>query len=364
MNHLESVQAWQADRAFLASRGVEMLPSVSMYTPDEHRYDYNMAMDAQPSLTTDPNNGIPVFLTTMIDPAVFKILFAPVKAAKILGENRKGTWLDTTAIFPTVEHTGEVSSYGDYNENGVAGANTNFPQRQAYLFQIIKEYGERELEMAGLARINWVSELDQSAAGRLAMYSNLTYFYGVNGLQNYGLFNDANLSAALTPSTKAEAGYGTKWIVNGVPCAANEIYQDIQNLFYTLVTQTSGLVDQDSKMCLAMSPGSAVALTATNSFNVNVYDLLKKNFPNIRFETAVQYGVISTANPNGQAAGNFVQLIADETEGQQTGYMAFNEKMRAHPIIRATSSFKQKLTAGTWGAIIRMPVNISSMIGV
>ena len=113
-----------------------------------------------------------------------------------------------------------------------------------------------------------------------------------------------------------------------------------------------------------MSPGSAVALTATNSFNVNVYDLLKKNFPNIRFETAVQYGVLSASNPQGVAAGNMVQMIAENVEGQDTGYCAFNEKMRSHPIVRGLSSFKQKLTAGTWGAVVRMPVAFASMVGV
>jgi hypothetical protein len=111
----------------------------------------------------------------------------------------------------------------------------------------------------------------------------------------------------------------------------------------------------DSRMTLAMSPGSEVALTATNSFNVNVADLLKKNFPNIRIETAVEYAT---------AAGNVVQLIVDQVEGQETGYVAFNEKMRSHPIVRDMSSFKQKKSQGTWGAIILQPFGISQMLGV
>ena len=92
--------------------------------------------------------------------------------------------------------------------------------------------------------------------------------------------------------------------------------------------------------------------------------MLKKNFPNIRIETAVQYGQKSPANPQGVAAGNLVQLIAENIEGQDTGYCAFNEKMRSHPIIKALSSFRQKLTGGSWGAIIRMPVAFTSMLGV
>ena len=41
-----------------------------------------------------------------------------------------------------------------------------------------------------------------------------------------------------------------------------------------------------------------------------------------------------------------------------------NEKMRAHKIIFDLSSFRQKVTGGSWGAIIRMPVGISSMVGI
>lgn len=363
MNFQEATAAWRADAAHLAARGV-VLPDVKCYVPDGWGRDVGLAMDAQPSLTTDPNSAVPAFLTTMIDPQVFKILFAPNRGAVILGEVRKGTWLDETAMFPTVEHSGEVSSYGDFNANGRVGVNANWPQRQSYLFQTVKEYGERELERAGLARINWVSEIDQAAATVLNKFANLTYFFGVQGLQNYGLVNDPNLSAPLTPAVKAAGG--VKWISNSgaIVATANEIYADIQAIFGQLVSQTNGLVDRETKMVLAMSPGSSVALTATNSFNVNVQDLLKKNFPNLRIETAVQYGATSATNPQGVAAGNLVQLIAESIEGQNTGYCAFNEKMRAHTIVKEMSAFRQKVTGGSWGAVLRMPMASASMVGL
>ena len=364
----KGIAAWRAHKPIHKARGAD-LPDVISYLPSEFKRNIELAMDAlpqvtsQPALVTTANSAVPAFLTTLIDPQVFKILFAPNKAAIIFGENRKGTWLDETAMFPTVEHTGEVSSYGDFAENGRTGVNTNWPQRQAYLFQTIKEYGDRELERAGLARINWVSEIDQAAATILNKFSNLTYFFGVAGLQNYGLLNDPALTASLTPATKAAGG--TKWIIGTtINGTANEIFLDIQQLYFQLVSQTQGLVEADTKLVLAMSPQSEVALTATNSFNVNVFDLLKKNFPNIRFETAVQYGVTSSSNPQGQASGNLVQLFAEEIEGQATGYCAFNEKMHSQPIVRQLSSYRQKLVAGTFGAVIRQPFAIASMLGV
>lgn len=361
-NVQEAQAAWAADSAMFAEAGV-ILPDVQGYVVESFRNNYNLAMDAQPSLATTENSGVPSMLTTLIDPDVFEILFSPTKAAVIFGERRKGTWIDDTAMFPVVEQTGEVSSYGDYNDNGSAGANVNWPQRQSYLYQVIQQYGEREIERMGLARINWVSEQDKASANVLNRFSNLTYFFGVQGLQNYGLLNDPNLSAALTPATKVAGGVA--WVSGGaVVATANEVYNDIQSIYLQLVSQTGGLVDKETKMVLAMSPDSAVALTATNSFGVNVEDLLKKNFPNMTIETAVQYGVKSAANPNGVGAGNEVQLIATSVEGQDTGYCAFNEKMRAHPIVRQMSSWRKKMTGGSWGAIIRMPVAIAQMVGV
>jgi hypothetical protein len=321
-------------------------------------------MDAQPTLQTDPNSAVPTMLTTLIDPQVYEIVFAPNKAAEILGENRKGTWLDETAMFPSVEHTGEVSSYGDYSNNGVTGANTNWPQRQSYLFQTIKQYGERELERAGLAKINWVSELDKAAATVLNKFSNLTYFFGVTGLQNYGLINDPNLPATLTPATKA--GGGAAWFsASGAAVAtANEVYNDILAVYTNLVQQTAGLVDDNSDLVLALDPTRATALKFANTFNVNVETLLKTNFSRLRIVTAVQYAALTAANPQGNLAGNFMQMICTSIEGQQTGYAAFNEKMRSHQIVPGLSNWMQKVSGGTWGTIIRMPIGFASMTGI
>jgi hypothetical protein len=365
MTPADAATQFRADVAMLEQNGI-FLPEVKSYLPDGWGGNFAIAMDALPALTTVTNSGIPSWLTTLIDPSVIEVLFAPNNGSKILGEVKKGNWLDETIMFPFVENVGEVSSYGDYSNNGHTGVNTNWPQRQAYLFQIIKEYGEREAERAGLARINWAAQIDKSAAIILDKFLNLTYFFGLQNLQNFGLLNDPSLPASDVPGVKAAAqGGNNAWIVSGaVQATANEIYTDIQTIFETLVSNTAGLIDMQSKLVLAMSPSTQVALTTTNTFNVNVYDLLKKNFPNIRFETAIQYGARTASNPQGVVGGNLVQMIAEDIEGDQTGYCAFNEKMRAHTIVRDLSSYKQKMTSGTWGAIILRPMGFASMLGV
>jgi len=325
-------------------------PNIDWQAPGVAR-SLTLAMDAQPSLVTTSNSGIPAFLSTYIDPKLIEILVAPMKAAEIVGLERKvGDWVTETAIFPVIESTGEVSSYGDYAESGQAGANSNFPQRQSYTYQVLTQWGERELERAALARIDWANRLNIASVLTLNKYQNQSYFYGIADLQNYGLLNDPSLYAAISPVVKTGGGYA--WSAASL---ATEVYEDIQNLFAQLQTQANGLVDLDTSLTLAMSPVSEVALTKVTIYNVSVSDMLKKNFPNMTVKTAPEYATSS---------GNLVQLIADEIEGQRTVEVAFTEKLRAHPIIVKESSFRQKKSQGTWGAIVYRSFAISQLLGV
>ncbi|CUJ66520.1 Uncharacterised protein [Achromobacter xylosoxidans] len=325
-----------------------VFPGAQDYLPDGFRSDYGFAMDAAGPLVTVSNSGIPGYLLNYIDPELTRVLTTPMQGAVILGESKKGDWTTLTATFPVVESTGEVSSYGDFNNNGRAGANTNFPQRQSYHYQTMTEWGERELDMAGQAKINWASELNIASALVLNKFQDNSYFFGIAGLQNYGLLNDPNLSAPVAPIS---VGGVTLW--SGKDGQA--VYDDIVKIYGQLVVQTRGLVTRRDKLKLCMSPEIEVNLTKTNQYNVNVSDMLAKNFPNLTVETAVQYAT---------GSGQLVQLIADSIEGQNVGTAAFTEKMRAHAIVRDTSSFKQKKSQGTWGAVIKVPMAIASMIGV
>jgi hypothetical protein len=346
--------------------GIYALDSVQSYTPDAFKNKnrgYSMAMDAQAGLVTDPNAGIPWFLLNYIDPDILQIAQAPVKGAEIYGEERKGDWASVTAMFPVVEHAGEVSSYGDYNNSGETSVNTNFPQRQNYLYQAVKQYGELQLARAGEARINWVSEMDASAMNNMRRFENLMYFFGIGGLQNYGGVNDPGLPASLTPAPKAYGG--TTWFVGStLKATPNEVYTDILSLYTDAVNRNQGLVDEDSEMILALSPLSATALKAANSYGVNAKELLEENLPKLKIMTAPQYGAYSSSNPQGIQGGNFAQLIVKELEGKKTRFAGFSEKLRSHPIIRDMSSFKQKITGGGWGVVWKAPVASASMIGI
>lgn len=361
--HEEGRQAFAAHRALLAQRGI-IVPGVQAYLPEPFKYDSALAMDAlamdaaQAGLQTIPNASIPAMLSTYIDPETIEILYSPTNISEALGESKKGDWTTDTAAFPVSQQTGEVSTYGDQNNNGRAGINMNWPSFQQYRYQTIISYGELEMERANLGKINYVNELQKAAATVMAQYANTVYAFGVAGLQNYGLLNNPYLSAPISPSTKV--GGGTSWD----NATANEIFDDIKALITRVIQQNGGNVNTKSKFTLVLSPDREALLAATNSFNVNVNDLIKKNYPTLRIVTAVQFATKSATNPQGNLAGNLMFCIADDVMGQKTGFGAFTEKLRAHPIVVEMSAWKQKRSAGTFGTIIRMPVAIAQMVGI
>lgn len=310
-----------------------------------------LACDAQPSLVTTSSAGIPAFLSTIVDPKVIEILLAPMKAVEVIGQEvRKGDWTTDTATFIAVESTGEVASYDDNGTGGVSGVNINFPTRQSFHYQVVTQWGERQLEQAGLAKLDLASRLNIASILNLNKFQNSSYFYGIDGLQNYGLLNDPALSASIVPTTKVAGG--TTWDV----ATAQEVLNDIAKLFKRLQSQAGGVVALDSQMTLAMSPtAQAAGMTKVSDFNVSVPDQLKKLYPNLRMVTAVEY--VSDA-------GQMVQLIGKASDGQPTADAAFTEKLRTHPIVIDLSAFKQKKSQGTWGAVIYQPFLIASMLGV
>jgi hypothetical protein len=323
------------------------------WLPDEFRGDFSGALDAQPALVGTASGGIPSWLTNYMSPEVVRVLQAPNEGANILGERKTGNWTTRSVTFTVIENTGEVSAYGDHNTNGRSNANVTFPQRQSFDFQTIVDIGDKEIQYAGEAKLNWVQEQNTSAALTLDKFMDYTYHFGVANLQNYGLLNDPSLPAAVTPVTKTIGG--TSWGTNGAYAAPTEILNDFQVLFNDLVTRTFGRVKTNDSLTFACSPSREAALVSTNSFGISAMDTIKKAYPNLKVKTSPRYTVSGVEN---------AQLIADKYDGKGPGYCSFAVKMMDHPIVRQVSSYQQKKTAASWGAIITAPIAISTITGI
>lgn len=331
------------------SRDFGIVGMGSVIMTDGYKSDFAMAMDAQPTIVSAPNAAVPALFTTFVDPEIVRIIQQPVRAAEIYGEAKKGSWTDDSLLFQTVEPTGFVSSYGDYNDNGRTGVNTNYPTRQPYHFQTITEYGDRELERAGAARLALVSELDRSSLEVLNRFQNESYFFGISGLRNYGALNDPSLPAAITPTVKIAGG--TEW----ENATALEIYNDFMKQFGQLQTQTGYNVNNRTPMTWVIPSNRSKYLGKINEFNLKVREALLAEFPNLTIEDAPQLNGTGTT---------ITQLFANTINGQKTVFGSFTEKLRSHGPVRALSSWKQKKSQGTNGAIWRYPFAVATMTGV
>jgi hypothetical protein len=307
------------------------------------------AADAQSALVTTANAGVPWSVTNYIFPETIETLVAPMKSTEIADEVKTGDWTTFTMQFPTSEFTGRVSSYGDFNNNGVASANYNWIPRQSFHVQLITNYGEREAAIFGAASIQYGADLNKASILELAKFSNKMNFFGIAGIQNFGLLNDPSLTAPGAPNPKAAGG------VLWANATANEVYEDFIALYRRLVTQLQGYdIDMDSEITFALSPGLATHLLDNTQFGATVIDMLNKAFKNGKIVTAPQYAT---------GAGELIQCFADNIDGRPTVRIHFTEKLRTGPVIPGLSSFMQKKAAGGWGAVWYRPLAVAQGIG-
>lgn len=312
-----------------------------------------LAMDADPQPVLPPNGGIPAIVSTFIDPTIVETLFTPNRAVSILGrEEKRGSWAQDSFMIQRIEETGDTVAYDDYSEQGGVQVTNSWENRDVYRYQTMVTYGELEQERYGLAMLPYAAKKQRAAVNVLDQDQNKFYFYGVAGLRNYGLLNDPALPAPITP---LNVGGKVQWKDKAVV----DRYNDILALYGDLVARTNGIVgdgvDMSSNLVLVMSNRLSVYLKSANEiFATSLEDMLKKAFPNMRIETAPQYST---------AAGELIQMFVESAQGQEVGFMAYSEKLRAHPLVTEVSSYKQKYSGTTYGAVITQPFLFAQMLG-
>lgn len=307
-----------------------------------------LANDA--AMVTAANSGIPVEFTSYIDPMVIPILTATRGAREIFGEAKKGDWTTSYARFQTSEITGEVEAYTDYGQGGASNVNPTFPVRTQYIYQTNIRYGDREVDVASRARLQLAADKQRAAATVIDIASNKFALYGVAGLEIYGLLNDPNLPAAVSP--QPNAGGKTLWTEK----STKEIYEDVLYLFGKMADRGAGHIDANTELVLATSPATQVQLGKATDFNISARQMLETYFPKIRFVVLPE---LATAT-----SGTSILLVAPTIEGLPTAQIGFSEKFRAMRLIPESSSFHQKFVGSSYGTIIYRPFAIGQMTGV
>lgn len=334
----------------LRDYGIVLAHDAQMLTPEVRAklLGEMVAMDAAGPLVTMPNNGIPQQLTNYFDPRVIEVLVAPMNSELLYPAVQKGDWVTFTTTFLVVENTGETATYGDYSENGMSSHNTQFPQRQSYGFQTNTQWGDQQMAVAAKARLDYAQRQQIASALILRKKENAINLFGVAGLQNYGLMNDPSLITPVAPTTGVA---GNTWDLK----TSDEIYADFVLLWKNAIVQGGGLINTKSKATVGIPNISEQNLTKQNSYGQVLKDRLKLAYPNMTIETIPEFAT---------SGGNLVQMIVNDVEGQPTGELGFAERMRAHGVVRHSSSYSEKKSGRNWGAVIYYPNFISQMLGV
>lgn len=302
------------------------------------------------AMVTAANSGVPVEFTSYIDPMVIPILTATRGAREIFGEAKKGDWTTSYARFQTSEITGEVEAYTDYGQGGASDVNPTFPVRTQYIYQTNIRYGDREVDVASRARLQLAADKQRAAATVIDIASNKFALYGVADLEIYGLLNDPNLPAAVSPLPNANNK--TLWADK----STKEIYEDVLYLFGKMADRGAGHIDANTELVLATSPATQVQLGKATDFNISARQMLETYFPKIRFVALPELAT--------EPGGTSILLVAPTIEGLPTAQIGFSEKFRAMRLIPESSSFHQKFVGSSYGTIIYRPFAIGKMTGV
>lgn len=306
----------------------------------------------QDSAITTPNAGLPAEFFTYYDRRVIDVFFAKTVAEQIGKMYKGGSWEDAFYRTRIREAVGATRPYSDLSAEQNVNSNTNYVIRQAYRMELVKQWGDLQVAENAKALIDYVSDINVAASHVLAQDLNNIFFYGVSGLQNYGILNDPNLPAYETPNT---VDTRVKWQDKSLP----EIVTDLTKMLSSLYANAEGWINPDTKLRLALPPSVLPILQGKiSALGYSVFQWIKDNLGDRIIEDIVIAPQLATST------GNMVMLYAMEMNGQDVINNVFGELYKSHGVVRQLSSFVEKVSASSYGAVVRYPFAIVRMLGV
>ena len=270
-------------------------------------------------------------------------------------EQRKGTWADKTMAFTLSEYAGQVTPYSDFTENVSSDVNFEFPERDNYVFETVIKYGAREMDVAAKAKLNLVSEKQQSAAFIMAEAHNRINLKGVAGKRVYGMLNDPNLPVSLSPIT---VNSKTTWAdkkADNPSTFPQVVFNDIQKMWADLKSRNGGHVKETDAIVLAIAPGSSADLIVPNQYGLSAKTMLDRTFPKLSIVELPELATLS---------GNMMFMAIPTVLGKPTAYFAYSEKARYMNVFPKLSSYQQKVAGSTFGCVYTRTSLVTTMTGI
>lgn len=312
------------------------------------------AMDADIAGVTTPSVSTPIQFLQHWLPDVVEVVTAAREIDAIAGRSIVGRWEDEEIVQRVLERTGQAKPYGDHADIPLSSWNLNFEHRDIVRFEQGIQVGVLEEARAGAMNVSSQTEKRAAAAEALAIELNNVGFYGYNATTNrtYGLLNDPNLGAYTTVA--AGTGGGTTWASK----TYDEICLDIKTAMAALRTKSGNHFKPERDAAkLAVAVSAVDALNAQNQFGMTVFDFIKKNYPNVTVESAVQLD-----GANGGA--NVFYLIADTINGGRVIDQLVPDVFRLVGTEKKSKVFIEDYSNATAGILVKRPIGVVRYSGI
>lgn len=299
-----------------------------------------------PALNQELQTWLPGFVATAT---------APMKIDEILGLTAAGNWADHEVVQKTLEHVGEAKEYGDNANTHLASWNVNYVRRGVVRFEDGFRVGKLEEARSAAIDVNSASEKRAAAVMSLNIKRNDVGFNGynsTNGTNVYGLLND--------PSLPAYESATATWAAS----AAEVIYEQIKTALSLLRTVSKDLIDPTShSITLACATAVVDQLNKTNQYGITVYDLLAKNYPQLRIVSAPQF---DAADGGDNVAYFIADTVVDgvSTDGNQAIVQIVPSRYQVLGSTITAKGYEEAATNATAGVMVKRPYAVQRLSGI
>lgn len=315
-----------------------------------------------PGLTVNPgqsNSPYLQFLQTWL-PGQVQVVTQARKADMLFGITTAGAWEDEEIIQEILELVGVAQPYSDLGNIPLSSWNMSYEKRGVARFEEGLSVGALEDLRSGRIGINAAQTKRNAASLALDIARDRVAFYGYGGVETYpiyGALNDVNLPGYQSlPS-------GKSWSV----ASRAEIVMDLLFIMSSLRKQSKEAVDPTTDRIRLVIASDVVDYLNTPSgtgseMGETAGDWLRKNYPNVTIESAVQF---NGANGGANVLYAYAESVGESgTDGGGVIEQIVPARFKALGVDTSCKVVTEDFTNATSGVLVKRPFAVFRGTGI